>query len=89
VPVNPWQTLKLTLLTIGAYLRGQAFAPSGYTPVPSAVRSEQEMDELLAADAAKALAAHGAASSQPAADQAMSRPSAESGEREPILAGKS
>ncbi|MEI8249567.1 MAG: geranylgeranyl reductase [Synechococcus sp. ELA057] len=53
VPVNPWQTIKLTLLTFGAYLRGQAFAPSGYRPVPSAVRSEQEVQAMQAVSAIK------------------------------------
>ncbi len=48
VPVNPWQTIKLTLLTVGAYLRGQAFAPEGYKPVASAVRSSEEAEAILA-----------------------------------------
>jgi len=43
VAMNPWQQLKLTFLTLGAVLRGQALAPAGYRPVPSAVRSEEEM----------------------------------------------
>ncbi len=91
VPINPWQTLKLTLLTIGAYLRGQAFAPANYKPVPSAVRSESEMAAIHAADAAARIAgpngldpSHGVS-----ADSAESKPAAETGEREPLLAGKS
>jgi geranylgeranyl reductase len=41
------QQVKLTLLTLGSVLRGQALAPSGYQPVPSAVRSEAEVSALL------------------------------------------
>lgn len=46
VAMNPWQQLKLTVLTLAAVLRGQALAPAGYRPVPSAVRSEQEVQSL-------------------------------------------
>ncbi|MFM7550012.1 MAG: geranylgeranyl reductase [Cyanobacteriota bacterium] len=48
VTMNPWQQLKLTLLTLGSVLRGNALAPQGYTPVPSAVRSADEADAMLA-----------------------------------------
>ena len=40
VAMNPWQQLKLTVLTIGAVLRGNALAPGSYDAVPSAVRTE-------------------------------------------------
>jgi geranylgeranyl reductase len=43
VAMNPWQQIKLTLLTLGAVLRGQALAPVGYQPV----RSEEEVSALL------------------------------------------
>jgi len=46
--MNPWQQLKLTLLTLGSVLRGNALAPQGYKPVPSAVRSADEAEAMLA-----------------------------------------
>jgi len=49
VVMNPWQQLKLTLLTLGSVLRGHALAPQGYRPVPSAVRTETVAEEMLAA----------------------------------------
>ena len=49
VVMNPWQQLKLTLLTLGSVLRGHALAPQGYRPVPSAVRTEAVAEEMLAA----------------------------------------
>ncbi|MBD2717536.1 geranylgeranyl reductase [Synechococcus sp. FACHB-909] len=49
VAMNPWQQIKLTVLTLGAVLRGQALAPAGYKPVPSAVRSAEEAEAILAA----------------------------------------
>jgi geranylgeranyl reductase len=48
VLMNPWQQLKLTFKTLGSVLRGQALAPSGYKAVPSAVRSEEETQAMLA-----------------------------------------
>jgi geranylgeranyl reductase len=48
VPMNPWQQLKLTVLTLASVLRGQALAPVGYKPVPSAVRSEAEINAMHA-----------------------------------------
>lgn len=87
VMMNPWQQIKLTLLTLGSVLRGQALAPAGYQPVKSAVRTQAEMElyattgslhprqaEPLAADIAPTSAAAGA-----------SVPKAE--EREPALMG--
>ena len=53
VAMNPWQQLKLTFLTLGAVLRGQALAPAGYRPVPSAVRSEEEMRSFEGSGAIK------------------------------------
>jgi geranylgeranyl reductase len=51
--MNPWQQLKLTLLTLGAVLRGNALAPASYKPVESAVRSEEEAMAILAVTAIK------------------------------------
>lgn len=48
VAMNPWQQLKLTLLTFAAVLRGNALAPLSYKPVPSAVRSAEETEAMLA-----------------------------------------
>jgi len=53
VAMNPWQQLKLTFLTLGAVLRGQALAPAGYRPVPSAVRSDEEMRSFEGSGAIK------------------------------------
>ncbi len=53
VAMNPWQQIKLTLLTLGAVLRGNALAPGSYRPVPSAVRSEAEADAMLVAGTIK------------------------------------
>ncbi len=49
VTMNPWQQIKLTVLTLGAVLRGQALAPAGYKPVPSAVRSAEEAEAIFLA----------------------------------------
>ncbi len=48
VAMSPWQQLKLTFLTLGAVLRGNALAPQSYKPVPSTVRSEDEVNAMLA-----------------------------------------
>jgi geranylgeranyl reductase len=53
VAMNPWQQLKLTFLTLGAVLRGNALAPLGYKPVPSAVRSDEEVNAMLAVSTIK------------------------------------
>jgi geranylgeranyl reductase len=53
VLMNPWQQLKLTLLTLGSVLRGNALAPASYKPVPSAVRTEEEAMAILAVSAIK------------------------------------
>ncbi len=76
VAMNPWQQLKLTLLTLGSVLRGNALAPGGYKPVASAVRSPEEMAELLA------VASNGAPRVAGAAQTTASE------DREPVLAGK-
>ena len=55
VLMNPWQQIKLTLRTLGSLLRGEALAPSNYTPVPSAVgRSD---GDFLAEEASQAVKA--------------------------------
>ncbi|NBO27734.1 MAG: geranylgeranyl reductase [Synechococcaceae bacterium WBA_2_066] len=53
VTMNPWQQLKLTFLTIGAVLRGNALAPNIYLPVDSAVRTDLEATEMLRTGAIK------------------------------------
>ena len=53
VAMNPWQQLKLTAKTLASVLRGQALAPSRYRPVPSAVRSEEETQQMLAVQTIK------------------------------------
>jgi len=53
VLMNPWQQLKLTLLTLGSVLRGNALAPASYKPVPSAVRTEEEAMAILAVSTIK------------------------------------
>ena len=53
VMMNPWQQLKLTFLTLGSVLRGNALAPASYQPVPSAVRSEDEATAMLDTGAIK------------------------------------
>lgn len=47
VAMNPWQQLKLTFLTLASVLRGQALAPSQYSPIASVVRSDAEAQALL------------------------------------------
>tara|TARA_Y100001968_G_scaffold332737_1_gene392015 strand:+ start:1274 stop:2611 length:1338 start_codon:yes stop_codon:yes gene_type:complete len=47
VPMKPWQQIKLTFMTLGSVLRGQALAPSSYKPVPSLVREEKEVNDIL------------------------------------------
>jgi geranylgeranyl reductase len=53
VAMNPWQQLKLTFLTLGAVLRGNALAPQSYRPVPSTVRSDDEVNAMLAVSSIK------------------------------------
>ncbi len=48
VAMKPLQQIKLTFLTLGSVLRGRALAPKNYTPVPSAVRQEDEVNKMLA-----------------------------------------
>ena len=47
VAMNPWQQIKLTLLTVDAVARGFFRSPSKYQPVPSAVRNEEEVNAML------------------------------------------
>jgi geranylgeranyl reductase len=53
VMMNPWQQLKLTFLTLGAVLRGNALAPQTYKPVPSTVRSDEDVTAMLAVSSIK------------------------------------
>jgi geranylgeranyl reductase len=89
VPVNPWQTIKLTLLTLGAYLRGQAFAPSGYRPVPSAVRTPEEVEQIQQ-EADSGIRGGIRRPGAPVASQvpASTTTADSTAEREPVLAGK-
>ncbi|MFN5116947.1 MAG: geranylgeranyl reductase [Cyanobacteriota bacterium] len=80
VAMNPWQQLKLTFRTLGSVLRGQALAPAGYLPVPSAVRSPEEV---------AAMEADGAIKGGIRVEKIAGAGSGESTEkREPVLAGK-
>ena len=88
VAMNPWQQLKLTLLTLGAVLRGNALAPGAYKPVPSAVRSEEEARALLAVSAIKGGIKVANQKKPLARPEASSIPEGTSEEREPALAGK-
>ncbi|MCP9809117.1 geranylgeranyl reductase [Cyanobium sp. HWJ4-Hawea] len=72
VMMNPWQQIKLTLLTLGSVLRGNALAPASYKPVASAVRTEEDAMAMLALGAIKG---------------GIKVP-AQTDEREPVLAGK-
>ncbi|KEF43456.1 MAG: geranylgeranyl diphosphate reductase [Cyanobium sp. CACIAM 14] len=84
VPMNPWQQIKLTVLTLAAVLRGQALAPAGYKPVPSAVRTSEEAEALMAAVAPRS-------AMKPAEGRPASSPDPEAGQdsqREPALAAK-
>ena len=76
VAMNPWQQLKLTLLTLGSVLRGNALAPQGYKPVPSAVREDGEVNAMLAVSTIKGGIRVGNQKTKAAA------------EREPALASK-
>ncbi len=53
VAMKPLQQLKLTFMTLGSVLRGRALAPKTYKPVPSAVRKEAEVNEMLAVSTIK------------------------------------
>lgn len=69
VAMNPWQQIKLTVLTLGAVLRGQALAPAGYKPVPSAVRSAEEAEAIfLAAEPRSSMKPAGVHAATAAAD---------------------
>ena len=47
VAMKPWQQIKLTMLTLGSWLRGRALIPETYKPVPSAVRNEEEVELMI------------------------------------------
>jgi geranylgeranyl reductase len=53
VAMNPWQQIKLTVRTVASVLRGQALAPSSYSPINSAVRSNEEAESMLHSSAVK------------------------------------
>jgi len=83
VAMNPWQQLKLTLLTLGSVLRGNALAPQSYKPVPSAVRDDAEVNAMLAVSTIKGgirVGAQKGTSANGAAPAAAGEP-----EREPVL----
>ncbi len=88
VAMNPWQQIKLTLLTLASVLRGQALAPSRYTPVPSAVRSPEETDAILAHRAEAPQARKPAAGTSPAGSSADPEGTESQDLREPVLASK-
>jgi geranylgeranyl reductase len=86
VAMNPWQQLKLTFRTLASVLRGQALAPAGYRPVPSAVRSDAEVEAMEAIGAAiKGGIRHPQASAAAAANGGAA---GSGSNREPALAGK-
>ena len=97
VVMNPWQQLKLTLLTLGSVLRGHALAPQGYRPVPSAVRTEAVAEEMLAAGSIrgginaskekKAAAAEQALISSDAASPAAAADGQSTEQRQPVAVG--
>ena len=97
VVMNPWQQLKLTLLTLGSVLRGHALAPQGYRPVPSAVRTEAVAEEMLAAGSIrgginaskekKAAAAEQALISSDAASLAAAADGQSTEQRQPVAVG--
>ena len=97
VVMNPWQQLKLTLLTLGSVLRGHALAPQGYRPVPSAVRTEAVAEEMLAAGSIrgginaskekKAAAAEQALISSDAASPAAGADGQSTEQRQPVAVG--
>lgn len=85
VAMNPWQQIKLTVLTLGAVLRGQALAPAGYKPVPSAVRSAEEAEAIfLAAEPRSSMKPAGVHAATPPADRQPGSDSA----KEPELVAK-
>ncbi len=87
VIMNPWQQIKLTLLTLGSVLRGQALAPAGYQPVKSAVRTQAEMELFAATGSLQPRQAEGlAADIAPTPSEAGSVVT-EAEEREPALMG--
>ncbi|WP_186699771.1 geranylgeranyl reductase [Cyanobium sp. NS01] len=93
VAMNPWQQIKLTVLTMAAVLRGNALAPQTYKPVDSAVRDDDEVAAMLAVSTIKGgikmrgeLAAQAAAS--PANGTGKSQDKSADQEREPVLAGQ-
>ena len=83
VMMNPWQQLKLTLLTLGSVLRGNALAPQGYKPVSSAVREDAEVNAMLAVSSIKGGIKVAGQGPRPGPG-----PGKADQEREPVLAAK-
>ena len=55
VPMKPWQQIKLTMLTLGSWIRGRALTPETYKPVPSAVRKEEEINKMMTTNEIKGI----------------------------------
>jgi geranylgeranyl reductase len=88
VAMNPWQQLKLTFLTFAAVLRGQALAPSSYSPVASAVRSPEEVEAMEAVSAIKGgIRVRRTEAKSPSASATPGGTDPKDS-REPVLAGK-
>jgi geranylgeranyl reductase len=87
VAMNPWQQLKLTFLTLGAVLRGNALAPGSYRPVPSAVRSDADVNAMLAVSTIKGGIRVGTPNGSSASSESGAAASPAEAEREPALAG--
>jgi len=85
VMMNPWQQLKLTLLTFGSVLRGNALAPQGYKPVSSAVRDDAEVNAMLAVSTIKGGIRVGGRKPTDVSTAAAATPK-QTDEREPALA---
>jgi len=83
VTMNPWQQLKLTFLTLGAVLRGNALAPQTYTPVPSTVRSDDEVNAMLAVSSIKGGINASREKRKAASEASASASEAKADEREP------
>ena len=91
VAMNPWQQIKLTVLTMAAVLRGNALAPQTYKPVDSAVRDDDEVTAMLAVSTIKGgIKMRGELAAQATATAASGTGKGKSAdpEREPVLAGK-
>lgn len=94
VAMNPWQQIKLTVLTMAAVLRGNALAPQTYKPVDSAVRDDDEVAAMLAVSTIKGgIKMRGELQAAQAANgssnvSANGKGTTTDQEREPVLAAK-